>query len=141
MPATELQFTLDALGHGLGAAPGSVPFPLEPAVESGESSGLVRCVEVSKGLRDNLSVMKRLLGDKWAASAEEYKTIVRRVMLATEDSNPIACALPMATEMSKRGHSPLMLLAVATEMSQAPNAPAYRRRKGVIKGSVQRKGD
>jgi hypothetical protein len=27
----------------------------------------------------------------------------------------------MAKEMSKRGHSPLMLLAVATEMSEASN--------------------
>lgn len=72
-------------------------------------------------LKDTLTVMKRLLGDKWEVSAEEYKTIVRRVMLATDDRNPIACALPMAEEMSKRGHSPLMLLAVATEMSEASN--------------------
>ena len=95
-------------------------------------SDMVRCVEVSKELRDNLTVMKRLLGDKWEASAEEYKNIMRRVMLATEDSNPIACALPMAKEMSKRGHSPLMLLAVATEMSQASNDQAQARRTGGV---------
>ncbi len=65
--------------------------------------------------------MKRLIGDKWESSAAEYRTIVRRVMNATDDTNPIACALPMAKEMSKRGHSPLMLLAVATEMSEASN--------------------
>lgn len=90
----------------------------EPQVRSSE---LVRCVEVSSQLRDNLSVMKRLIGDKWESSAAEYRTIVRRVMNATDDTNPIACALPMAKEMSKRGHSPLMLLAVATEMSEASN--------------------
>jgi len=87
---------------------------------------VVRCVEVSKELQDNLAVMKRLIGDKWEASAAEYKTIVSRVMIATNDDNPISCALPMAKEMSRRGHSPLMLLAVATEMSEAPNAESSR---------------
>ena len=81
---------------------------------------------MSDQLRDNLKVMKRLIGDGWEASAAEYRMIVRRVMLATDDANPIACALPMAKEMSKRGHSPLMLLAVATEMSQASNDQAHR---------------
>ncbi len=84
-------------------------------------SDVVRCVEVSKELRANLTVMKRLLGQKWYGSAKEYKTILLAVMAESGDANPIACALPMAKEMSKRGHSPLMLLAVATEMSEASN--------------------
>lgn len=89
-------------------------------------SDMVRCVEVSKELRANLTVMKRLLGQKWDESAKEYKTILLAVMAASGDANPIACALPMAKEMSERGHNPLMLLAVATEMSEASNGKAHR---------------
>jgi hypothetical protein len=88
------------------------------------SSEIVRCVEVSSQLKDNLSVMKRLIGDKWQESSKEYRIILLGVMTASGDTNPLACALPMAKEMSERGHSPLMLLAVATEMSEASNDPS-----------------
>jgi hypothetical protein len=76
---------------------------------------------VSNQLRENLTVMKRLIGDKWEASSKEYRVILLAVMAASGDTNPLACALPMAKEMSERGHSPLMLLAVATEMSEVSN--------------------
>jgi hypothetical protein len=66
-------------------------------------------------------VMKRLLGDRWEESSKEYRNIVRGVMIGTNDDNPIACAIPMAKEMSNQGFCPLMLLAVATEMSEAFN--------------------
>ena len=89
--------------------------------------GVVRCVEVSNQLRENLMVMKRLIGDKWEASSKEYRVILLAVMAASGDANPLACALPMAKEMSERGHSPLMLLAVATEMSEASNDGAMPR--------------
>lgn len=88
---------------------------------SGALKRLVRCVEVPTTLKTNLATMKRLLGDKWEASAKEYRDIIRGVMIGTNDDNPIACALPMAKEMSNRGHTPLMLLAVATEMAEASN--------------------
>jgi hypothetical protein len=88
----------------------------EPPVRSSE---LFRCVEVSSQLKDNLTVMKRLIGDKWQESSKEYRVILLAVMAASGDTNPLGCAIPMAKEMSERGHSPLMLLAVATEMSEA----------------------
>ena len=75
--------------------------------------------------------MKRLIGDKWEQSSKEYRVIILAVMAASGDINPLACALPMAKEMSERGHSPLMLLAVATEMSEASeNAPDARQCNG-----------
>lgn len=55
MPAADAPFTLTALGHGLAASPGSVPFALEPAVESGESSGLVGVGGVRKTLAPALN--------------------------------------------------------------------------------------
>ncbi len=90
-------------------------------------SDMVRCVEVSTTLKTNLATMKRLLGEKWESSAKEYRDIIRGVMIGTNDDNPIACALPMAKEMSNRGHTPLMLLAVATEMAEASNDGAETR--------------
>lgn len=87
---------------------------------AGETALLVK-EQLAKELLINLTAMKRLLGQKWDESAKEYKTILLAVMAASGDANPIACALPMAKEMSERGHSPLMLLAVATEMSEASN--------------------
>lgn len=77
-----------------------------------------QCVELASELQINLRSMRRLLGSKWDESSKEYRTILLAVMAATGDDNPIACALPMAKEMSERGHNPLMLLAVATEMSR-----------------------
>ena len=87
---------------------------------AGETALLVK-EQLAKELLINLTAMKRLLGQKWDESAKEYNTILLAVMTASGDANPIACALPMAKEMSERGHSPLMLLAVATEMSEASN--------------------
>ena len=100
------------------------------ASEHGNNShslhAVVRCAEISSQLRDNLAVMKRLIGDKWESSSKEYRVILLGVMAASGDTNPLACALPMAKEMSERGHSPLMLLAVATEMSEASNGRDQR---------------
>lgn len=85
------------------------------------SSELVRCAVVSNELSENLTVMKRLLGDTWESSSKEYRTILLAVMAANGETNPLAIATPMAKEMSERGHNPLMLLAVATDMASTPN--------------------
>ena len=95
--------------------------PAQPLAEV-SSSEIVRCVEISQQLKANMDVMKRLSGDNWKERSKEYRIILLAVMTASGDTNPLNCALPMAQEMSERGHSPLMLLAVATEMSEAPNA-------------------
>jgi len=91
------------------------------------SSELVRCAGVSNELSVNLSIMKRLLGDKWETSSKEYRTILLAVMAANGETNPLAIATPMAKEMSERGHNPLMLLAVATDMASTPNSLIRRK--------------
>ena len=66
--------------------------------------------------------MKRLKAEKWQEAFEEHKNILLQVMDASGETSPIACAVPMAKEMSAHGHSPMMLLAAATEMVLASNA-------------------
>ena len=99
--------------------------PAQPLAEV-SSSEIVRCVEITQQLKANMDVMKRLSGDNWKERSKEYRIILLAVMTASGDTNPLNCALPMAQEMSERGHSPLMLLAVATEMSEAPNVQDSR---------------
>lgn len=73
---------------------------------------------VAAALKSNLETMRRLMGDKWPEASKEYREILTAAMVGSGDTNPIACAIPLAKEMSDRGLHPLMLLAVAAEMSE-----------------------
>lgn len=94
------------------------------SANAGSLHPVVRCAVVSNQLSENLQTVKRLLGDKWESSSKEYRTILLGVMAANGETNPLAVATPMAKEMSERGHNPLVLLAVATDMASTPNAQA-----------------
>jgi hypothetical protein len=77
--------------------------------------------EAQSELKTILSVMKRLTGERWKQATGEYRAILLAAMEGSGDTNPLACAIPIAQAMSDRGQNPLMLLAVATEMSEASN--------------------
>jgi hypothetical protein len=89
------------------------------AVRSGE---LVRCVEISVQLKENLAVFKRLHGDRWPEVMDDMGTALKLKMMATGEASPLAAAIPVAKEMSEQRINPMLLLAVATEMAQAPNS-------------------
>lgn len=93
-----------------------------PAPTGVVGSEFVQCVEISSELKTNLSVMKRIMGERWKQATGEYRAVLLAAMVGSGDTNPLACAVPIAKEMSERGHIPLMLLAVATEMSEASNS-------------------
>lgn len=85
------------------------------------SSELVRCVEISSQLKDNLAVFKRLHGDRWPEVMADMGTALQLRMKATGETNPIAAAIPVAKAMSRDNQNPMLLLAVATDLAQAPN--------------------
>ena len=62
--------------------------------------------------------MKRLKGGDWNDAAERYRAVLRGLMRESRQTNPLAVALPIAQDMDAKGHSPLMLLAVATDMAE-----------------------
>ena len=73
---------------------------------------------LSADLNRNLATMRRLMGDRWESASKEYREILTAAMVGSGDSNPIACAIPLAKEAQFQGAVPLMFLAVATEMSE-----------------------
>jgi hypothetical protein len=65
-----------------------------------------------------LRTMKRLHSDKWDEKAAPYRAVLNGV-IGTEGCSVLEAALPIAKEMSEKGVSPVMLLAVAAEMCNA----------------------
>jgi hypothetical protein len=82
---------------------------------------LVRCVEISIQLKENLAVFKRLHGDRWPELMADMGTALQLQMKATGETNPIVAAIPVAKAMSRDNQNPLLLLAVATDLAQALN--------------------
>lgn len=67
-------------------------------------------------LRDT---MKRLYGTKWEEASAPYREILSGVMARTGDTNPLSAVLPLAKDLSSKGHNPKLLLAVAVDMCAA----------------------
>jgi len=84
---------------------------------------VVQCFEISSQLKDNLAMFKRLHGDRWPELMDDIGTALQLQMKATGETNPIAAAIPVAKAMSRDNQNPMLLLAVATDMAQAPNEP------------------
>lgn len=87
---------------------------------SGSLHSLVLCVEISSQLKENLAVFKRIHGDRWPELMADMGTALQLHMKATGETNPIAAAIPVAKAMSRDNQNPMLLLAVATDMAQAP---------------------
>lgn len=85
------------------------------------SSELVRCVRISDQLLENLTVLRRLHGDKWSEIMADVGSSLQLCMKTTGERNPLAAAIPIAKAMSRENQNPMLLLAVATEIAQAPN--------------------
>jgi hypothetical protein len=78
---------------------------------------MIDCVVMSEKLADNLAVYRRIYGTRWADVVADMGGALRSRMNATGESNPIAAALPVAKEMHRDNVNPMLLLAVATELS------------------------
>lgn len=67
-------------------------------------------------LRDT---MKRLYGERWTAVIAPYRQMIAGAMEGSGDSNPLSAVIPLAKDMSDKGHNLTLLIAVAVEMSDA----------------------
>ena len=84
---------------------------------AGSPSSFIHCVEISSKLKDNLDIFKRLHGNRWIEVVADMGTALQLKMMATGETNPIAAAIPVAKAMSRDNQSPMLLLAVATDMA------------------------
>lgn len=67
-------------------------------------------------LRDS---MKRLYADRWPTVAAPYREMIAGAMECSGDKNPLSAVIPLAKDMSAKGHNPTLLMAVAVEMADS----------------------
>ncbi len=75
-------------------------------------------IRTSVKLTRELNAIRRLYGDKWRNHSQPYRARIERDMRRRCVDSPIEAAIPIAKDMSEHGHNPIMLLAVAAEMSE-----------------------
>jgi hypothetical protein len=73
-------------------------------------------VEMGKQLNDILRLMKGLHGDRWPEVSAGARAAITGEM-ALEGCSVLTAAIPIAKAMAADGKSPVLLLAVAAEMS------------------------
>jgi hypothetical protein len=93
-----------------------------PESASLRCGGLVRAVRISDDLLRTRNTIKQLLGSKWEERVAEYRPYIEARMTRMKTDNVIECVLPLAKSMSDAGDSPLVLLAIACEMT-SPSGP------------------
>ena len=86
---------------------------------------LMQAARTAVKLEAALQTMKRLYGDKWEERAAPYRAVLNGV-IGTEGCSVLEAALPIAKDMSEKGVSPIMLLAVAAEMCNANSAKSLK---------------
>jgi len=65
-------------------------------------------------LRDS---MKRLYAAEWQKKIVPFRGMIIEEMERTGNSNPLSAVIPIAKEMSAKGHNPALLMAVAVEIA------------------------
>lgn len=66
-------------------------------------------------LRDT---MKRIYAERWPEVSAPYREMIAGAMEGSGDKNPLSAVLPIAKDMSAKGHNPMLLMAVAVEMAE-----------------------
>jgi len=74
--------------------------------------------DVNAAMERNLFEYRHICGDRWPAVVKEMEGLLLRIMEKTGETNPMAIAAPVALQMERDGHNPLLLFAVATELSK-----------------------
>lgn len=67
-------------------------------------------------LRDT---MKRLYAERWQEVAAPYREMIAGAIKGSGDNNPLSAVLPLAKDMSAKGHNPTLLMAVAVDMADS----------------------
>ena len=78
--------------------------------------------ETAARIEDVRMTMRRLYGDRWPEVSAPYREILEGAMRGSGDTNVLRAVLPLAQELDRRGHSPLVLLATAGDMASSANA-------------------
>ena len=81
--------------------------------------------ETAARLEDARVTMRRLYGDRWPDVSAAYRVILEVAMRSTGEKNVLRAVLPLAQELDRRGHSPLVLLATAGDMASSANDKAH----------------
>jgi len=78
--------------------------------------------ETAARIEDVRLTMRRLYGDRWPDVSAPYREILEGAMRGSGETNVLRAVLPLAQELDRRGHSPLVLLATAGDMASSANA-------------------
>lgn len=81
-------------------------------------------MRTSLRLEDNLDAMRRLHIDEWVEIVTEMKPMIEELMRRAKTTNPIEAVVPVVKKMHEDDKSPLLVLAVATEMVIRGHNPA-----------------
>jgi len=79
----------------------------------------VKQITTAAKMFELLDTMKRLYAERWPTVAAPYREIIAGAMEGSGDKNPISAVIPLAQDMSAKGHSPMLLMAVAVEMADS----------------------
>jgi hypothetical protein len=78
---------------------------------------LFKNMEISTKLLAAREAMRNLYGDGWEEAAKPYKDVLFGIMAKSGNHSVLSVAVQIGKDMSEKGHSPVMLLAVAADMA------------------------
>lgn len=87
-------------------------------------TGLAAAVRMADRLEEMRRLMKQLHGDKWPEKSAPYREAVRQAMQEQNTQSVLSAVIPLAQDVARKGHSPVMLLAVAADMAAEEKAVA-----------------
>lgn len=84
----------------------------------------LKAARMADRLEEMRALMKRIHGDQWPEKSAPYREALRQAMQEQNTQNVLSAVVPLAQDVARKGHSPVMLLAVAADMAAEEKAVA-----------------
>lgn len=86
---------------------------------------LIENLQTAQKLENLRAAMKSILADKWEETVQEQRPFIEGLMQAEGHDNAIKAVMPVVKSMKADGECPLLVLAVAAEITLRQNATAH----------------
>lgn len=86
------------------------------------SKSFSELLKITVKMDEILTDIKTLYGDDWKEKSNPFRREIERSMKGQKITNPLRAILPLAKGIIAQGHNPIILLAVAIEMSKESNS-------------------